>query len=212
MNQSINDLQEVNKNQIWIWMDKNLNKSGNKSLITTPKIYAGFELFFTEKGTIKFGVYRYIFRHRDGLREVSEPFSILVEGEFQINLTLNIFPFNELDNYAVNSPHNETCDNSKPIIRPSVKYLVFQPGSTFNLTCEINDSNAGNNFTWQPPESRNPPSDGKKVSSSMQTWARSKNGLTLTVPNATYADTGYYTCQNLENYKLHTKQYVFIQG
>lgn len=85
INQSINDLQEVNKNQIWIWMDNNLNKPANNSLLATPKSYAGFELFFTEKETQKFGVYRFLFRHHGGQREVSEPFSILVEGKSQMD-------------------------------------------------------------------------------------------------------------------------------
>ena len=116
---------------------------------------------------------------------------------------------------AANSTRS-LIDDSKPIIRPAVKYLVFQPGSTFNLTCEVN-SGSKENVTWELPESRNPPSDEQKTSVSRMTWARSENGfksvVTLTVSNATYADTGYYKCLNLVNEKLLiSKQYVFIQG
>jgi len=96
----------------------------------------------------------------------------------------------------------------KPIIRPTVKYLVFQPGSTFNLTCETRKSIG--NVTWLLPDSRTPTTSTNKT-----TWAHvtsDKTVVILTVSNATYANIGYYTCQTLENDQLSSEQYVFIQG
>ena len=69
----------MNKNRIWIWIDDKLNKSSD-----TPSNFPGLELFFNEKDAGSFGVYRFLFRHQGGQREVSVPFSILVEGIFYL--------------------------------------------------------------------------------------------------------------------------------
>lgn len=103
---------------------------------------------------------------------------------------------------------------SKPTIRPNVKYLVFQPGSTFELNCESKRSIG--NVTWQLPDDfRIPPA--AKTLRSTTTWGVSSanNGIlvaTLTVSNATYADTGYYTCHYVEDASALSEQFVFIPG
>ncbi len=112
-----------------------------------------------------------------------------------------------------NISHSNYGHNFKPIIHPSVKYLVFQKGSTFKLTCETNGSIR--NVTWQSPDSRIPPI--VKASKSIKRWRESQTNkgitvATLTVLNATYADTGYYTCLNVQNTSMFSEQYVFIQG
>lgn len=116
--------------------------------------------------------------------------------------------------YTCKTDWSAKSSNDKPIICPSVKYLVFQPGSTFNLTCEMNSSKSGGNvITWKSPESVNPP--GVKTSVSRTRWSVAENGFTvatLTVSDATYADTGFYTCQSTENDRLFQEQYVYIQG
>ncbi len=112
---------------------------------------------------------------------------------------------------------SENESDPKPIIRPPVKYKVFQPGSTFNLTCETTKSIR--NVTWQTPDSRNSTLSlpiNKKETNSKTTWTESrKNSIiiaTLTVFTATYADTGYYTCKSAVNDDVFVKQYIFIQG
>jgi len=103
------------------------------------------------------------------------------------------------------------AENSKPIIRPLVKFLVFQSGSTFNLICEINRSKG--NISWLLPESRIPPAT--RTSKDKTTWTIKENDVTsatLTVSNAAYSDTGYYTCQNVQNEELFSELYVFVQG
>jgi len=96
----------------------------------------------------------------------------------------------------------------KPIIRPTVKYLVFQPGSTFNLTCQTRKSTG--NVTWLLPDSQIPTTSINKITRTHIT--SDKTVVILTVSNATYANTGYYTCQTVENDQLSSEQYVFIQG
>lgn len=91
--------------------------------------------------------------------------------------------------------------------------MVFQKGSTFKLTCETNGSIR--NVTWQSPDSRIPPI--VKASKSIKRWRESQTNkgitvATLKVLNATYADTGYYTCLNVQNTSMFSEQYVFIQG
>lgn len=101
-------------------------------------------------------------------------------------------------------------DLTKPVIRPPVKYLVFQPGSTFALTCETTILRG--NVSWESPKTEFPPV--YKTSTTISTWKREENNITvaiLTVSNATYADTGYYACKR-ENDQTFSKQYVFIPG
>lgn len=109
---------------------------------------------------------------------------------------------------------NKDLNNYEPTIRPNVKYLVFQPGSTFKLTCEGKRSIG--NITWQLPDfliiSQN--NQTQKFTS---TWGVSDTDkgiilATLTVSNATYADSGYYTCQNKDDTNIFSKQYIFIPG
>lgn len=48
------------------------------------------------------------------------------------------------------------------------------------------------------------------------TWTLKENDVTilatLTVSKVTYADTGYYICQNVENEELFSELYIFVQG
>ncbi len=102
--------------------------------------------------------------------------------------------------------------NSKPTIRPNVKYLVFQPGSTFTLTCE----NKLANVTWKSPDNfRIPPAAKTVRSTTSRRIPNPENYIIfakLTVSNATYADTGYYMCQNVEDASAFSEQFVFIPG
>ena len=95
-----------------------------------------------------------------------------------------------------------------PLIKPAVDFLVFQMGSTFNLICEIG---SGWNITWKISTS-----EEEKISTTLIQWTTSLNGqitATLTIRNAGYFDTGYYTCQRSDNNKnFAVKQFVFVQG
>lgn len=100
-------------------------------------------------------------------------------------------------------------DTSKPIIRPVFKYRAFQPGSTFELTCETTTSASMQNVTWQLPDS------GSSFTPKGTTeWTKTGNFIktTLKISSATYADTGYYTCQNVDDETVFSEQFVFIQG
>ena len=108
----------------------------------------------------------------------------------------------------------ESANFAKPVIRPAVKFLVFQKGYTFNLKCEIG---AGWNITWQIP-----PSKEKKNSTSFINWTQNLSNnqvyATLTVETADYLDTGYYTCirmsskNDANNRTMFAKQFIFIPG
>ncbi len=96
----------------------------------------------------------------------------------------------------------------KPMIRPTVKYVVFQPGSTFNITCETRKSIG--NITGFLPLSQIDVAPTIKI-----TWKNitsDKTVLILTVSNATYGHTGYYSCHSVENDQLSSELYVFVQG
>ena len=113
-----------------------------------------------------------------------------------------------------NKSHSNDQD-SKPIIRPSVKYLVFQPGSTFKLTCET--SGSIRNVTWKWPVSQIPHGFNKTYTYAMTRWRGSRTNkritvATLTVTDATYVHTGYYTCLDVQNKSIFSEQYVFIGG
>ncbi len=106
-------------------------------------------------------------------------------------------------------------NNFAPIIRPSVKYLVFQPGATFNLTCESRSK--GFKTIWEPEIRVTFPDDPMRKY--IHTWENMEDGRIvnrLTVSNATVFDSGYYNCYNIEeeetNYTVFSRQYIFIKG
>jgi len=93
--------------------------------------------------------------------------------------------------------------------------LIFQPGATFNLTCESRSK--GEKTIWEPEIRVEIPGDPMLQNS--HTWENMADGRIvsiLTVSNATVFDSGYYNCYNIEeeetNYTVFSRQYIFIKG
>jgi len=84
-------------------------------------------------------------------------------------------------------------NNFAPIIRPSVKYLIFKPGATFNLTCESRSK--GIKTIFEPEKRVTFPDDPMRQNS--HTWENMADDgrivNILTVSNATVFDSGYST-------------------
>jgi len=99
-----------------------------------------------------------------------------------------------------------------------VKFLVFQPGSTFNLTCEIGSAW---NISWQVPErtayndrTSSSIADDLHYYITLKYSSNNTNLLTavLTIVNASFVDTGCYLCQRQDDKTKFSEQYVFIES
>lgn len=98
-----------------------------------------------------------------------------------------------------------------------MRYLVFQPGSTFILTCEIGSEW---NVSWQVPERIADDGTTSSIADDLHYYTtfmyNSNNSnlliAVLTIVNASFVDTGCYLCQRQDDKTKFAEQYVFIES
>lgn len=176
--------------------------------------FNGIELRFSESDAGSFGLYRCASlihnENSSGMLVFGYGFTFVISIE---GIMREIQTTEEIITYAFLIIGRTTeIGNDRPIIRPAVDFLVFLTESTFDLSCEIG---SGWNVTWQisSPSGLGEKKDSRKFTH----YTQSENGritvATLTIEEASYLDTGYYTCQRSDNNKnFAAKQFVFVKG